>query len=127
MAGTAVTERTLSARALNRALLARQLLLERADLPLERAMEAVGGLQAQYAPSPYIGLWSRLRSFRREDLTTALSRREAVQATLIRSTIHVVSARDYPLMTAGVRRGRQEWWLRAVRHQFEAREMEALA
>lgn len=120
-------ERTLSARALNRALLARQLLLQRANLPLARALEALGGLQAQYAPSPYIGLWSRLRGYRREALTKALSEREAVQATLMRSTIHVVSARDYPLMAEGIRKGRRDWWLRVQRHQVEAVDMEAVA
>jgi hypothetical protein len=122
-----VPPRTLSIRALNRALLARQLLLQRSDLSLTRAVERLAGLQAQYAPSPYIGLWSRLQGFRRGALTTALVGREAVQATLMRSTIHVVSARDYPLMAEGIRRGRRDWWLRAQGHRFEARDMEAAA
>src|SRR4029453_18556662 len=79
-----VTERVLPTRELNRALLARQLLLERSELPLEGALEQGAGLQAQYAPSPYVGLWSRLRDFRRDQLTTALEERRAVQATLLR-------------------------------------------
>ena len=58
--------RTLSERELNRALLARQMLLERAKTPLPRALERIGGLQAQYAPSMYIGLWSRLDGFERD-------------------------------------------------------------
>ena len=61
-----MTERVLSARALNRALLARQGLLERARTPLPRMLERMGGLQAQYAPSMYIGLWSRLEGFERD-------------------------------------------------------------
>ena len=59
-------ERTLSQRELNRALLARQLLLERSPAPLPRALERVGGIQAQYAPSMYFGLWSRLRGIDRD-------------------------------------------------------------
>ena len=63
MAGKAAarTERVLTQRELNRALLARQLLLERSGLSIDRAVELVGGLQTQYAPSGYIGLWSRVR------------------------------------------------------------------
>ena len=61
--------RTLSERELNRALLARQMLLERAKTPLPRALERMGGLQAQYAPSMYIGLWTRLEGFARDQLT----------------------------------------------------------
>ena len=105
-----MSERVLSRRALNRALLARQLLLERSELGLTRALERVAGLQTQYAPSAYIGLWSRLADFSRPDLTRALEQRRAVQATLMRSTIHVVSARDFWLLSAAVRRARREWW-----------------
>jgi hypothetical protein len=64
-----VTERVLETRELNRALLARQLLLECSSLSVPDALEQVAGLQAQYAPSPYVGLWSRLRDFRRDQLT----------------------------------------------------------
>ena len=85
----------LSQRRLNRALLARQFLLERSRLPLTRTIERIGGLQTQYAPSAYIGLWSRLDGFALGDLTRALQRRQVVQATLMRSTIHIVSKRDF--------------------------------
>lgn len=112
-----MTKRTLTERELNRALLARQLLLERAELPLTRAIERVGGLQTQYAPSGYIGLWSRLSSFAREDLTAALEQGRVVQGTLMRATIHMVTARDFPLMVAGVRDTRRAWWLQAARHR----------
>src|ERR1700730_19473460 len=109
-----MSERALSTRELNRALLARQLLLERSALPLPRALEAVAGLQTQYAPAAYVGLWSRLRDFRREDLTRALEERRAVQATLMRSTIHTVSAGDYPLFAVGLKRARREWFQRVA-------------
>jgi Winged helix DNA-binding domain len=104
--------RTLTERDLNRALLARQLLLERARGTLARALERVGGVQAQYAPSMYIGLWSRLEGFDRDDLTRALERRTVVQGTLMRATIHLVSARDYWPLAVAIRRRRREWWLR---------------
>ena len=88
-------ERILSERELNRALLARQLLLERATSPIPRAIERIGGLQTQYAPSAYIGLWSRVDGLERDHLTRALERRAVIQGTLMRVTIHMVSARDY--------------------------------
>jgi len=106
-------ERVLTQRELNRAVLARQLLLERRKLALPRALERVGGIQAQYAPSMYIGLWSRLRDFERDALTRALERRTVVQATLMRVTIHLVSAADYWPLTAGVRDARRARWLTA--------------
>jgi Winged helix DNA-binding domain len=86
--------RTLGERHLNRALLARQLLLERVDLSLPRAVERIGGLQTQYAPSAYIGAWSRLSGFDRDALTRALERGTLVQATLMRMTIHIIPRRD---------------------------------
>src|SRR6266540_1574230 len=93
--------RTLTQRELNRALLARQMLLERARSPLPRVLERMGGLQAQYAPSMYIGLWSRVEGFERDALTRALERRAVVQGTLLRTTIHLLSARD---MSAAARK-----------------------
>ena len=93
--GSAVADRALTQRELNRALLARQLLLERVRLPIPRALERIGGIQDQYAPNAYIRLWSCLEGFRRDDLTRALERRSVVQATFMRATIHVVSKRDF--------------------------------
>jgi hypothetical protein len=122
-----VSERVLSTRELNRALLARQLLLERSPLPLQGALEQVAGLQAQYAPSPYIGLWSRLRDFSRDQLTRALEDRRAVQATLMRSTIHIVSAADYPPFTEAIRSARRDWWTRVARGELEGVDVEAAA
>ncbi|MDA8238493.1 MAG: winged helix DNA-binding domain-containing protein [Chloroflexi bacterium] len=104
--------RTLTPRALNRALLARQLLLARADRPIEDVVEQVGGLQTQYAPSGYVGLWARVAGFRRPDLTAALEARTVVQATLQRTTIHVVSRREYWRYALGVRRARRAWAVR---------------
>jgi Winged helix DNA-binding domain len=117
-----VSERVLTARELNRALLVRQFLLERRRASLPKAIEQVGGLQAQYAPSGYVGLWSRLDGFERKALTRALERRTVVQATLMRVTIHVVSAREYWLFAMGLRRSRRDWWLRQRR--ATEREME---
>jgi winged helix DNA-binding protein len=110
-------ERALSTRELNRALLARQLLLERSRGTLTAALERVAGLQMQYAPSAYIGLWSRLDGFGLSDLTRALERKRAVQATLMRSTIHAVSARDYWPFARGVARSREDHWVRTHRTQ----------
>ena len=118
-------ERTLTTRELNRALLARQFLLDRSSLPMVTTIERIGGLQTQYAPSGYIGLWSRMRNFRRDALTEALQQRRVVQATLLRSTIHMVSARDYWLFHAATRSSRQDWWRRVTRHQISERDMDA--
>jgi hypothetical protein len=97
-----VRERTLTVRELNRATLARQLLLERRRLPLLRALERVAGLQAQWAPAPYVGLWTRVEGFRRETLERALLREQAVRAVLMRGTVHLVSHRDYELLGSAV-------------------------
>ena len=100
---------------LRRAVLARQLLLERTDLPLPRALEAMGGLQAQYAPSMYVGLWSRLRALERGAVTRGLEDRTLVQGTLMRATIHLVSREDYWPLALAVREPRRSWWHRADR------------
>jgi winged helix DNA-binding protein len=122
-----VSERVLSERELNRALLARQMLLERASVSIPRALERMGGLQAQYAPSMYVGLWSRVDGFERDALTRALERRTVVQGTLMRSTIHLVSARDYWPLALAVERPRRAWWLKANRDGLGARQMSAAA
>ena len=120
-----MTEPVLTKRALNRALLARQLLLERSAMGPTDALEQVGGLQTQYAPAGYIGLWSRLEGFERPMLTTALEERRAIQATMMRATIHVVSAADYWPMTVGVRRVRREWFAKVGGGAISALDMDA--
>src|SRR5690348_1392785 len=120
-------ERVLSERELNRALLARQFLLQRSSLSLVETLERIGGLQTQYAPSGYIGLWSRLQNFRRDALTTALERRQVIQGTLLRSTIHMVSSRDYWLFQAAVRNSRRDWFRRITHKQFGDLDMKAAA
>jgi Winged helix DNA-binding domain len=97
------SQAVLSRRALNRALLSRQMLLDRVDLPDEagrrratviQAIEHLVGLQAQAPFPPYYGLWSRLGGFGPEDLAALLTDRRAVRIALMRGTIHLVSARD---------------------------------
>jgi DNA glycosylase AlkZ-like len=114
-------ERTLTPRALNRALLERQLLIERARRGIPKVLERMGGLQAQYAPSMYVGLWSRLDGFERADLDRALERRTVVQGTLMRATIHLVSAGDYWPFAVGIRKGRRDWWLQSRKDHPSAR------
>jgi len=107
-----MVERVLTARALNRALLARQLLLERSSVSIVDAIDQVGGLQTQYAPSGYVGLWTRLAGFRRDALTEALEDRSVIQATLLRTTIHMVSRREFWSYAMGIRQARRAWALR---------------
>lgn len=123
----AEAERVLSERELNRAVLARQLLLERSRLSLPKALERIGGIQAQYVPSMYIGLWSRLGGFERASLTRALERRTVVQGTLLRATIHLVTPGDWWTWSAAIRESRRENWLRYHRGDPSACEMAAAA
>ncbi len=98
----------LTVRELNRAMLARQLLLERARITIVPAIERLAALQAQWAPSPYIALWSRLVDFRRPKLWSAIERHEVIRARLMRGTLHLVSARDfyaYAVATQDLQRG----------------------
>lgn len=84
----------LSARALNRAALARQFLLERADVPVFQAVEHLGGVQAQEPQEPFVGLWSRLRGFDPAELDRLLLAKELVRTVLMRRTVHLVTAAD---------------------------------
>jgi hypothetical protein len=84
----------LSVRALNRTLLARQLLAERTPMAPARALEHLVGLQAQNPPSPYLALHARLAGFDPLELSGLLERREAVRMVLVRGTIHLVTADD---------------------------------
>lgn len=94
---------TLTLREQNRATLARQLLLTREKTTALAAIERLVGLQAQLPRPPFIGLWSRVEGFQREALTGALKRREVVRATLMRGTLHLMSAEDYVALRPAVR------------------------
>ncbi|MCL7377747.1 winged helix DNA-binding domain-containing protein [Streptomyces sp. 35G-GA-8] len=84
----------LDTRALNRATLARQLLLDRADVPVLDAVAHLGGLQAQEPQEPFVGLWSRLRAFDPSVLSDLLTGRRVVRTHLMRRTVHLVTADD---------------------------------
>ncbi|RFU36608.1 winged helix DNA-binding domain-containing protein [Actinomadura logoneensis] len=86
---------TLSLRRLNRATLARQMLLVRETVPVPEAVQRLGALQAQEPKPPFLGLWSRVEGFRAEDLHAAVHDRSVVRATYLRGTLHLVSAGDY--------------------------------
>jgi Winged helix DNA-binding domain len=97
-----VTERVLTLRELNRATLARQLLLERKRLSPTQVIERLVGMQAQWPPAPYLGIWTRTTSFRREALERELASAAVVKATVMRQTLHLVTRRDYALLRAAL-------------------------
>lgn len=98
-----MTERVLTLKELNRATLARQLLLERKQVGVLPALERLAGLQAQWPPSPYVGLWSRITGFKRESLERAVLRGDVVKPTVMRGTLHLVTIRDYPMFWSALR------------------------
>jgi hypothetical protein len=87
-------------RELNRTLLLRQMLLERKRVTPVQAVTKLVGLQAQYAPSPYVALWSRVEGFRKEQLRRALVAGTVVNTGTLRSTLHVMSAVEYPFIAS---------------------------
>jgi winged helix DNA-binding protein len=90
-----MADRILKLRDLNRATLARQMLLEREPLSATSAIERLVGLQAQLALPPYIGLWTRLSDFNQESLSGPIENRQIIKATLMRATLHLFTADDY--------------------------------
>lgn len=117
----------LTQRVLQRALLARQGLLAPHAGPLPRVLDRVGGIQAQYPPAMYVGLLARMAALDRPAVTAALEDRTAVQGTLLRSTIHLISHADYWPTVVAIRRTRQVWHLRALRNDPPEAEWRAAA
>jgi hypothetical protein len=97
-----LTERVLTIRELNRATLARQLLLERKRLSPFALIERLVGLQAQWPPAPYLGIWTRTTSFKRQALERELVKGAVVKANVMRQTLHLVTPRDYALFRAAM-------------------------
>ena len=95
-------ERTLTLREINRATLARQLLLERSALPVAAAVERLVGLQAQLSRPPFVGLWTRLADLPRAEIAEQIANQTLIKATMMRATLHFVSAADYGWLRATI-------------------------
>ncbi len=121
-----MTPPLLSRRALNRALLARQMLLAREPAAPAEALRRLAGLQAQQARPPFVGLWSRLSGFRREGLLSAIGEGEVVRATLMRATLHLVTRADYALFRPALQPGLTAAARAALRERLEALPLEAV-
>jgi Winged helix DNA-binding domain len=104
-----VGERVLTLRELNRATLARQVLLERKRLSPRAVIERLVGMQAQWPPAPYVGIWTRTPSFRRQALERELASGKVIKATFIRQTLHLVTPRDYGLVRAAMSETNFPW------------------
>ena len=90
----------MNLRELNRTLLLRQMLLERKRISVAKAVAKLVALQAQYAPSPYVALWSRLDGLTKSQIDGAFARGSIVNAGTLRSTVHVMAATEYPSIEA---------------------------
>ena len=104
-----MSERVLSVRELNRAVLARQLLLERKRVSPVALIERLVGMQAQWPPAPYVGIWTRTTGFKRATLERELARGTIVKATVMRQTLHLVTPRDYALIRAAMSENNFPW------------------
>lgn len=117
----------LSRRALNRALLARQMLLRRAELSVTDALEHVVGMQAQAPNPPYLGLWTRLEGFALDDLATLVRERKAVRIALMRATLFLVTARDALRLRPVLHAELLRWGKTVHRKGLEGVDVDALA
>jgi Winged helix DNA-binding domain len=118
-------ERVLTLRELNRATLARQLLLERKRLSPAAVIDRLVGMQAQSPSAPYIGIWARTASFKRATLERELAKGSVVRATVMRQTLHLVTKRDYAVIRAAMSETNFPWESAAARRL--APSMRALA
>ncbi|MGZ8697167.1 MAG: winged helix DNA-binding domain-containing protein [Gaiellaceae bacterium] len=130
-------ERVLTLRELNRATLTRQLLLERKRLSPTAVIERLVGMQAQWPSAPYVGIWTRTTSFRRDALERELAAASVLKATVMRQTLHLVTRPDYALLRAALSETPFPWesaaakalaaWVRALASARPVTTKEALA
>lgn len=104
--------RTLTRQELTAALAARQMLLERQRLTPAEAIRRLTPPQAQHAPAPYVGLAARLEDFGRDDLEAAVAARRVVKTTIMRLTLHLAAADEYPAYAQLARAARMRSWAR---------------
>jgi len=112
--------RVLTRPELTAALAARQMLLERRRLSPVQAIRALTPLQAQDTLAPYVALAARLEGFTREQLHAAIERRTVVKSTLMRTTLHLTTAGDYPAFAQLARQVRLRGWRQRYQHLDEA-------
>jgi hypothetical protein len=121
-----MAEAAMTSRALGRATLARQMLLARERVSAARAIERLAALQAQTARTPFVALWSRVETFRREDLARLLAKRAVVRATTMRGTLHLLAARDYASMRAALQPSLTKGMLAILRDRAEGLDVAAV-
>jgi hypothetical protein len=112
---------TLSRAELTAALAARQLLLERRRVAPAEAIRLLTPIQAQHPPAPYIALAARIEGFKRDDLQAAISARSVVKTTIMRLTLHLAAAADYPAFAQLTRQARMRSWRKQYPHLDEGR------
>lgn len=113
--------RTLTRKELTAALAARQMLLERQSLAPAEAIRRLTPLQGQDSPAPYVALAARLDGFTRADLETALEQRDVVKTTIMRLTLHLAAASEYPAYAQLARQARLRAWRKTYAHLDEAK------
>ena len=123
-ASNPVPDRILTRRELNRALLARQMLLERQTVSAREAVRRLAGMQAQIPNPPYIGLWSRLRDFQREELTQLIQQKQVVRATAMRHTLHLLTAEDYLRLRLAIQPALTRGWQTITKTRLQGLDVE---
>ncbi len=109
----------MSDASLSRATLARQMLLAREKITAVRAIERIAGMQAQLARPPFVGLWTRITGFRREELARAIGKHEVVRGPFFRGTLHIVSAKDFVLFRALMQRALDTGMRAILKNRFD--------